>query len=60
MKLTVGVCTINGREDLCTRIVTKLYEQARGKDVQILWVGDNRKMVFIFETEEGLPNERRF
>ena len=43
MKLTVGVCTINGREDLCTRIVTKLYEQAMGKDVQILWVGDNRK-----------------
>ena len=43
MKLTVGVCTINGREDLCTRIVTKLYKQAMGKDVQILWVGDNRK-----------------
>ena len=43
MKLTVCICTISGREDSLKRLVNKLTLQAEGKDVQVLWLGDNRK-----------------
>lgn len=44
MKLCIGVTNITGRLSSLTRLILELERQAVGKDVLILWVGDNRKI----------------